>query len=74
MTCFIDNPNVDAAPDYRRRLLDLMPEIKKSRHCGPCLAKHSHEVEPIDCPYYQEYLTRAPSRVTATKTIHDDLL
>lgn len=55
MSCFIDNPNVEANPNYKRWTMELMPDIKKSPYCGPCLAQYSHEVEPIDCPLSRIY-------------------
>lgn len=51
MSCFIDNPNVTER--YRDRLLETLPDIKKSKYCAQCLAEHEEEVEPADCPLYQ---------------------
>lgn len=52
MACFFDRPELEES--YKRQLLHIMPDIKKSRHCELCLSSISYEVEPLYCPYLKE--------------------
>ena len=57
MVCFLDRPDLDE--NYKRRLIGVMPAIKKSRYCSACISSSStNEVEPINCDYYIEVFVK----------------